>query len=241
MIQHEQTTVDKNDSVVIVTGATGNLGTAVTELFLEKGYRVVATVSKESSLQSIESHPNLDVQVVDLSNEKAAEKFIESTISKYKNIHAALLLVGGFAAGDITTTTGEVLKQQFALNFETAYYVARPLFAHMMQNNTGRLVFIGARPALLASYGKNLVAYSLSKSLLFNLANLLNATAKGTNVTATVISVSTIDTPANRASMPEANFEDWVTPAKLAGLLNFVVGDDSNILRETVLKAYNNG
>ncbi len=241
MIQNEQNFRESNSRVVIITGANGNLGAAVTKLFLDNGYHVMATVLKEKNIKTIETHPNLEIRVVDLSNEKEADTFIQDAIAKYKNIYACLMLVGGFTAGDIAKTTGEILKQQFSLNFETAYYVAKPMFAHMMNNKEGRLVFIGARPALLPSYGKNLVAYALSKSLLFNLANLLNASAKGTNVTATVVAVSTIDTPANRADMPDANFADWVTPVKLAELLKFVVDDNSSILRETVLKAYTNG
>ena len=88
-------------------------------------------------------------------------------ILKYKSIDAALLLVGGFAAGNISVATGDDIKKQLSLNFDTAYYVARPLFDHMMKKGNGRIVFIGARPALDAKAGKDLMAYGLSKSLVF--------------------------------------------------------------------------
>src|SRR5439155_6301298 len=114
-------------------------------------------------------------------------------ISKYKIIDAAMMLVGGFAMGDIAATSGEDLKKQFTLNFETAYFTARPLFTHMMENNFGKLIFVGARPALDATAGKSMIAYSLSKSLVIKLAEILNAAAKGKNVTATVFVPSTID------------------------------------------------
>ena len=91
-----------------------------------------------------------------------------------------------------------------------------------------------------AAQGKGLVAYGLSKSLLFKLAEFLNEDAKGKNVTATVIVPSTLDTPLNRKSMPEVDPEIWVKPSALAEILEFVVNDKGSVLRETVLKVYNN-
>lgn len=225
---------------VIITGANGNLGSAVTNTFLDKGYKVVATIIAETMRPEMPAHPNLEVQVVDLGNEEATVSFVNRVIAKYKTVDAALMLVGGFAMGNVAATTSADIQKQFSLNFETAYHVARPLFQHMMGNGNGRLVFIGARPALEASQGMNLVAYGLSKSLLFKLAEYLNAEAKGKNVVATVVAPSTLDTPLNRKSMPDTDPAIWVKPSALAELLAFVVSDASSVLRETVLKVYNN-
>lgn len=225
---------------VIITGANGNLGSAVTKEFLGKGYKVVATVITEAMKDDFDAHENLEVKVVNLTSEEEANSFVQSTIEKYKTVDAALLLVGGFAMGDITTTKLDDIKKQVSLNFDTAYNVTKPLYAHMMQNNNGRIVFIGARPALNAAQGKNLIAYGLSKSLLFKLAEFLNEDAKGKNVTVTVVAPSTLDTPLNRQSMPDVNPGIWVKPSALAEILGFVVSDKSSVLRETVLKVYNN-
>jgi NAD(P)-dependent dehydrogenase (short-subunit alcohol dehydrogenase family) len=225
---------------VIITGANGNLGTAVTNTFLDKGYRVVATVINESMKKDIAVHQNMDVRVVDLNDEKAAGDFIASVIDQYKIIDGGLLLVGGFAMGDINTTSVNNIRQQVSLNFETAYHVAQPLFQHMLANNNGRLVFIGARPALEPAQGKTLLAYGLSKSLLFKLAEYLNATAKGKNVTTTVVAPSTLDTPLNRKSMPDVDPETWVKPVALAEILEFIVSDKNTPIRESVIKVYNN-
>src|SRR5205085_1563631 len=142
--------------------------------------------------------------------------------SLYGRIDGGILLAGGFEMGEIDTTDGAALKRMFSLNFETAYYLARPLFQHMLQNGYGRLVFTGARPGLNAAEGTNKVAYALSKSLLFTLADILNQEAKGKNVTVSVIAPSTIDTPPNRQSMPNANFNNWVKPEQIAEVLAFI-------------------
>jgi NAD(P)-dependent dehydrogenase (short-subunit alcohol dehydrogenase family) len=172
---------------IIITGADGNLGTAVTKIFLDGGYNVVATVVNEQAKNNFIIHPNLDVKIIDLTDEEETGVFIESVIEKYKQVGAALLLVGGFAMGDISVTTGNNLKKLYALNFETAYYPARPLFGHMKENKKGRIVFVGARPALNIPDGKSMIAYALSKSLLFNLSSYMNEDAKGTDIVTTVV------------------------------------------------------
>ena len=138
--------------------------------FLAAGYRVLVTVSpgrtmKESSKGEVEQFE------CDLTDEKSVDVVVQKMVAKYPVIDAALLLVGGFAMGDIAATDGASMKKMYSLNFETAYYVARPVFQHMMGHGQGgRIVFIGARPALEAKAGKGMIAYGLSKSLLFKLS-----------------------------------------------------------------------
>lgn len=225
---------------IIVTGANGNLGQAVARKLLDSGHRVLAIVRNESSRSLLPAHANLEVHLADLSDEHAADALVDKITSTHNRIDAACMIAGGFAMGDLEATSGDLLKKQFSLNFETAYYLSRKLFPHMMHTKYGRLIFIGARPALLASAGKQMIAYGLSKSLLFKLAEYMNAEGKGNQVTATVIVPSTIDTPDNRAAMPEANPSDWVKPEAIAELIELIVSEKGDPLREVVLKVYNN-
>jgi NAD(P)-dependent dehydrogenase (short-subunit alcohol dehydrogenase family) len=225
---------------VIITGANGNLGSAVTKLFLEKGYKVIATVHNEAAKKEMPQHNNLHVEAVNVANETETASFIQNVIASHETIDAALMLIGGFTAGKMENTKTEDIKKQIELNFETAYNITHPLYQHMLKNGFGRIVFIGARPALNAVDGKNLIAYALSKSLLFKLAEFINKDAKGKNITATVVVPSTIDTPLNRKNMPDANPNNWVKAEDLAEVLEFVCSDKAAPLRETVLKVYNN-
>src|SRR5688572_24316831 len=88
-------------NTIIITGASGNLGKAVTQLFLSKGFKVIATVHNEDSKKDLPRHEQLSIEIVDLNDEAKGKAFVNSVIQSYKKIDAALLLVGGFAAGNI--------------------------------------------------------------------------------------------------------------------------------------------
>ena len=225
---------------IIITGADGNLGVATVKKFLDEGYKVIAVSLSGDHLGFAAAHDNFELREVDLSDEGATTDFLEELISLEGRIDGALFLAGGFAMGDITVADGEALRKMISLNFETAYFAARPLFRHMQQNGYGRLVFIGARPAIKPEQGKGVLAYSLSKSLLFQLADLLNAEAKGSNVVASVVVPSTIDTPVNRKSMPDANAANWVKPEQIADILELICSEKGDAIREPVYKLYNN-
>jgi len=170
----------------------------------------------------------------------AALQLADELQKKHSTIDAALLLAGGFTAGDIHTVTAADFEQQLQINFYTAFHIGKALFKQMMQNNYGKIILIGSKPALDAQAGKQVIAYGLSKSLLLTFAEYLNATARGKNVSVTVVAPSTIDTPANRKAMPHADFGAWILPQALAESFEFIVEGSGQYLRETVLKMYNN-
>jgi len=224
---------------VLITGAAGNLGKACVEKFLAEGYKVIATVTPGKTL-GYEVKGDIETYDADLSSEATVETVISQVIAKHNNIDAALLLVGGYASGGIAETNGDTLKKMFTLNFDTTYFVARPLFQQMLKQSTGgRLVFVGARPALRAKDANKSLGYALSKSLIFKLAEVLNAASSDKNVTASVVVPSTIDTPVNRQAMPNADFSSWVKAEDIASAMATLCATNNNTWRETVIKIYN--
>jgi NAD(P)-dependent dehydrogenase (short-subunit alcohol dehydrogenase family) len=226
--------------LLIITGANGNLGVATVKKFLEEGYAVVAVDGKSTHLDFAVGNPLFEFHPVNLSNEAETAAFVEDVLAKHGTISAALLLVGGFAMGKIEDTSGGDINRMFSLNFETAYYVTRPVLKHMQEKGYGRIIFIGTRPALEAAQGKSMVAYALTKSLVFKLADFINAETRGTNVVASVVVPSTIDTAINRQSMPDADFDNWVKPEQLADVMEFICSEKGEPVREAVYKVYNN-
>lgn len=228
------------NKTVIITGASGNLGQAVLQLFLAKNYTIIGTINQHDTTKAETDNPRLETVAVDLTNAADTETFVQNVIAKHKKIDAVILTVGGFAMGNIAKTQTFDVYQQYRLNFETAYNVARPVFEQMMQQQQGRIFMVGSKPGLDAGKGKGMVAYSLSKSLIFKLAEILNHEAKGTNVVTSVIVPSTIDTPQNRKAMPESNFDAWVKPEAIAEAIYFYCSPEASALREPVIKLYNN-
>jgi NAD(P)-dependent dehydrogenase (short-subunit alcohol dehydrogenase family) len=221
---------------ILITGATGNLGNSVTKTFLDKGYQIIATTTSKNGLKELPSQ--VQGEVVDLTNEQEAEQLIGRIIQQHKKIDAALMLVGGFAMGKIKDTGFEQIQKQIDLNFKTAYHVTRPVLEQMEKQKSGRLVFIGSRPALVTKDGKNMIAYALSKSMLFKLAEYINEEVKGKNIAAAVVAPSTLDTPENRKSMPDADPSRWVSTAELAGIIEFICSDAARAMKEPVVKVY---
>ena len=224
----------------IVTGASGNMGQAVVKKFLSEGYHVIGTIVPNDPVPIDIDDKHFEKVVVDLLNEEAAEKFINEVAVKNKTIDVAVLTVGGFAMGKIAETRSADILKQYKLNFETAYNAARPAFVQMLKQKSGRIFIIGSRPGLDAKSGKGMVAYSLAKSLIFRLADLMNEEAKGHNVVTSVVVPSTIDTPQNRKSMPDADPSKWVKAEAIANVIHFYCTEEAAVLREPVIKVYNN-
>jgi NAD(P)-dependent dehydrogenase (short-subunit alcohol dehydrogenase family) len=222
----------------IVTGASGNLGQAVVKKFLSEGYKVIATIIPNDQATIDIKDNNFETIVVDLMSEDDAEKFVQAVVEKNKTIDTAVLTVGGFAMGSIAETKMADILKQHKLNFQTTYHVARPVFIQMMKQKSGRIFLTGARTGIDMKNSKGMIAYGLSKSLIFRLAELMNYEAKGINVVTSVIAPSTIDTPQNRKSMPDADPGKWVKPEGIADAIYFYCTDEASALREPVLKVY---
>jgi NADP-dependent 3-hydroxy acid dehydrogenase YdfG len=222
----------------IITGAGGNLGQAVAKKFVDEGYTVIGTIHAKSTATNSPNN-SFEEATIDLLNEESCQKFLKDVVEKQGKIDVAVLTAGGFTMGNIDSTTVGDIYKQYQLNFETTYNIARLIFIQMIQQNSGRIFLIGSRQGLDASKKKGTVAYTLSKSPIFRLAEILNAEAKGKDVVTTVIVPSTIDTAQNRKSMPEADFNNWVKPSEIAGTIFFYSSDEAKSIREPVIKIYN--
>lgn len=225
--------------VAIITGATGNLGTAVTEKFIAEGYMVFGTIEPGMRTEAHQDTDNLQYWEADLTDEEVAKVFLKEILDECGHIDALVMLVGGFAMGSIEDTSTEEIDHMIKLNFNTAYHLARPyLQITQKQKSMGRLVFVGARPALELHNASSMAAYALSKSMVVNLAEIINADSAKHNATASVIVPSIIDTPPNRKAMPTADHSKWVSPQAIADTIAFICSDQSASIRQGVYKLY---
>src|SRR5690606_25810578 len=139
-------------------------------------------------------------------------------------------------SSNLAKTDSQAIQSQIKLNFITAYTMAQAVFLQMQQQGFGRIFLTAARNGIQMRDTKGAVAYGLSKSLIFRLAELLNAEAKPADIVTSVIVPSTIDTPENRAAMPDADFSTWVQPHMIAETIAYYASENARHLREPVIK-----
>jgi NAD(P)-dependent dehydrogenase (short-subunit alcohol dehydrogenase family) len=218
---------------IIVTGAAGNLGTAVVSKFKREGYRIVAIIEPESGDEVEEAD---DVYEVDVMDAEAVQDFAKEYHLQYGEVDAIALLVGGYASGNIESTDINDMEKMIRLNFFSAFNMVKNFLPVMKKADFGNFLFVGARPALQPEDGKGVVAYALSKNLVMELANYVAEEARGTRIRTHLFVPSIIDTPSNREAMQDSDFSQWVSPAEIAEAMHYAVNNPA--LRNMTFKLY---
>jgi NAD(P)-dependent dehydrogenase (short-subunit alcohol dehydrogenase family) len=225
-----------SQKTVIITGSNGNLGTTVTRAFLDEGYQVVGTILPG---QNAPEGSAADYHAVDLTNEKETEDFFNNLKSKYDQLDGVVALAGGFGMSNISNTTQKDIKGQFDLNFITAYNTARFGYNWMKQTGGGRITLVSAKPALEGG-AFEVLPYAIAKGAVAHLAEILNETANEDKIITSVIAPGIIDTPPNREAMSNMDFSDWTSPEAIAKNVLFLHSADAAVVRQPILKLYNN-
>jgi NAD(P)-dependent dehydrogenase (short-subunit alcohol dehydrogenase family) len=219
--------------VVLVTGATGNLGREVCKILSEKGFIVYGTKLPGSQ----ENSDFATIIEADLTKSSATVALIEEIQQYQQNLYAVVCLAGGFEMSNIESTTSDDIAASYKLNFDTAFNITSGVWSWLKNSGEGRVVFIGAKPAVEGG-AFEMLPYALSKRSVIHLAEILNESSNDSGITASVIVPSIIDTPANRAAMPDAIFSNWVTPKEIATQIAHLLSDDSSAIRNPILRLY---
>jgi NAD(P)-dependent dehydrogenase (short-subunit alcohol dehydrogenase family) len=216
--------------VVVVTGASGALGKVVAEVALARGARVAGV--DHAPVQIAATENRIDIGGVDLTDATQARKAIDAVASHFGGINALINIAGGFAFEAIAEGDPKTWQRMYALNVLTALNASRSAISYLAASRTGRIVNVGAMGALQATAGMG--AYAASKAGVHRLTEALAAEWKG-SITVNAVLPSTIDTPANRASMPKADFKKWVTAEELAEVILFLASDAASAITGALL------
>ena len=204
------------ERVVLITGANGGLGTFVTKRFLETGAMVVGG-SRKISKEDFEG-PNFVPLPADFTEPNAVRDAIASVVTRFGRLDVLVHVLGGFAGGSTVAETDDATWEQMRdLNLTSAFYVLRAAIPHLRKSGKGRAIAIGSLAAVEPHAG--LGAYVTFKSALTTLVRTVALENKDSGMTANVVLPATMDTPANRKSMPGADFSKWVQPADVADLV----------------------
>ena len=210
--------------VVFVTGAKGGLGTFVTRRFLATGATVVGA-SRSISHQEFPVANFVPISV-DLTKAAPAREAIDSVASRFGRLDILVHVAGGFAGGpSIAETDDATWDQMRDVNLSSAFYVLRAAIPHLRKAGQGRIIAIGSLTALEPHAG--LAAYVTFKSALSVLVRTAAVENRDAGVTANLILPGTMDTPANRKSMPQADFSKWLEPSAVAELAVWLAGHDA--------------
>ena len=221
--------------VVLITGAKGGLGTPVTNAFLAAG-ATVAGVSR-SIQQSDFDHPRFTAIPAELGSRDAAETLAIEAIARLGRIDAVVHLLGGFAGGpSVAESDDTTLDQMFELNFRSLFHIARAVLPGIQSRRAGALLAIGSRTAVEPQPGLGL--YSASKAALVSLMQTIAKENAPHGITANVILPGTMDTPANRRAMPDADPSKWVQPSQIAALLVHLASCQATQLSGAVIPVY---
>jgi NAD(P)-dependent dehydrogenase (short-subunit alcohol dehydrogenase family) len=216
--------------VVIVTGASGALGRVVVEAALARGARVAGLDYAASQIPA--TAKRIELGGVDLSDATEATKAIDAVAAHFGRLDALINVAGGFAFEAVAEGDPKTWQHMYALNVLTALNASRAAIPHLAVSASARIVNIGAIGALQAGAGMG--AYAASKAGVHRLTEALAAEWKG-KITVNAVLPSIIDTSANRASMPKADFAKWVTPQELAEVILFLVSDAASAVTGALL------
>jgi len=221
--------------IVLVTGASGGLGSHVVRAFLEAGASVVGTARKIA--QSEFSSERYLAIPGDLSTRKDAESLVGQALERFGRLDVLSHTVGGFAGGQTIADTDDAsFQQMFDLNVNSLFHLLRAALPSLRETGNGRIIAIGSRAAV--DPGPRVGAYSASKAAMVSLIRTVALENKDAGLRCNVILPGTIDTPANRKAMPSADFAKWVQPEALASLMVWLAGDAGKDVNGAVLPVY---
>jgi NAD(P)-dependent dehydrogenase (short-subunit alcohol dehydrogenase family) len=221
--------------IVLVTGANGGLGRDVTLAFLAADATVTGTSLKIR--QSDFNHANFTGLQADISSDQGANALVEQVLTRFGRIDVLAHTVGGFAGGQsVAETDDATFQKMFDLNLNSTFHLLRAVLPAMRRTGNGRIVAIGSRAAL--EPGANVGAYSASKAAMVSLIRTVALENQDAGLTANVILPGTMDTPANRKSMPNADFSQWVRPATVASLMVWLARDAGKDVNGAVIPVY---
>ena len=200
--------------IVLLTGATGNLGPAVHAAF-ERGGHTVAAVSRTGPYAA------------DLTKREDADRIVELVLKEHGRLDVLAHALGGFATGRVAETGDDTWRQMIDLNLNAAFYAIRAALRPMLAQGGGRIIAVGSRAGVLPSAGA--AAYNVSKAGLQGLIQSVALEVAGTAITANAVLPSVISK------------DKGITAAALAEAVVWLASDAAAGVNGALMPLYGNG
>jgi len=221
------------ERVAIVSGGTGALGQCVSRRLLAAGATICIPYAVPTELDALKAQ--IDAAVVarihavraDVTDEASFDAFVRGVLDAHGRIDILVNGVGGFAAGDLLSTSLGEWNRMLALNLTSAAIGCRGVLPAMTAAGFGRIVNIASR-AVVPPLG-GFIGYTVAKAGVITLTQAL-AREVSSGITVNAVLPSTMDTPANREAMPDADRSQWVSPDAVAGVIAYLASDEAGIV-----------
>jgi NAD(P)-dependent dehydrogenase (short-subunit alcohol dehydrogenase family) len=228
--------------VVLVAGGTGGLGRAVSLAFLRDGARVVVTYRKDAEVEALKKAAagdasRISAQPVDVTDLAAAQELVNKIVAEHGRLDVLVNTVGGYAGGiKLWELDRQTFEQMLVLNVRSGYALAHAAVPAMLKQGKGAIVNIAAKAAF--DHAAGAAAYAASKAAAVAMMDSLAADLRGSGVRVNSILPSIIDTPANRAAMPGADFNAWPKPEEIARVILFLCSEDAKVIHGAAIPVY---
>lgn len=214
------------DRTVLITGAAGNLGRAVANAFAERGANLVLVDLKQESLERVfgAETPQRLLAPTNLLDQARVDATVKQAIERFRHVDVLVNLAGGFRMGEpVHAMADETWNFLLDINARTLVHAVRSVVPRMLGQGGGKVVNVGAYAAQkgVAQMG----AYIAAKSAVIRLTETLAAELREKNINVNCVLPTIIDTPQNRAAMPDADPGRWVAPGDLANVIVFLASD----------------
>ena len=211
---------------IAITGAFGALGAATALVAAEQGARLALIDRAPHAPAGLFDAHSSEIRLftgVNLTDETQATAAVRAAHEQLQGLDVLINVAGAFRWQTVADGDPAIWDQMFAVNLKSALFTSRAAIPFLRQSRAGRIINIGANAALKAGAGMG--AYTASKSGLHRLTESLAEELKAVGITVNAVLPSIIDTPANRADMPKADFTTWVPPRALAEVILFLASD----------------
>ena len=232
-----------HDKMVLVAGGTGGLGREVTMAFLEAGARVLVTYRRAEELAAVVSSAERigakppEGTAVDVTDLAAVEQFVAGAVKKFGRIDVLVNAVGGYAGGtNVWEVDPRVYDQMLQLNLKAGFALACAVVPVMIRQNRGWIVNVASKAAV--DHGAGGALYAASKAGALALFDSLAAEVKAHNINVNSVLPSIIDTAANRAAMPQADFSKWPKPEEIARVILFLCSEEALVIHGAAIPVY---
>ena len=227
--------------VVIATGATGFLGSAVSTAFVDEGATVIGVYLFDKELPYFRKSLGADARKVvlqraDVSKAGELDRVVADTVRRFARIDVLVNTVGGYMAGAVEDTTSEDFGNAMALNLESAFLSCKAVIPTMRKQKRGKIVSVSTRTALRGE--AEAFPYSASKAGINRLTEALAEELMDANIQVNCVMPSIMDTPANRKAMPKADFSKWVPTDAVARVIRWLCSEEADHISGAAIPVY---